>query len=547
MFVLNIAVIGTALSQSLVLDGGILLERSGSLFLSRQKSHHNVIITRPVPRNPFLELDISNCDVDTCQEFFKSQRWNKKECIDNLGETRLTSLLTAIDDRFTRELLDLKEEAEFAKAHEARLNKRFAGAPALVLAAANLGLKIKNTADIVQLKSVSLAQGRNIDKLTKNFAKLESNMAVSLNATYERVSKIEQDLCRLNNQMIRDRIQDWATTTVSQYINEVDYEVAALQQGQIPSRVEWNRLFSAACWGSCVALQPAECEAYCEGLLRELPLELKPELLGLNITDSGLDVFIRLSFPVIESSPTKLFSANPFGIIVKTEESNQLVAPDIAPYATELGGEFYEVDRFSCLSSRKNMICRHSAVMSASCLREVKNCNIKRTTTQATCSFAFDNNGVVVYAAEEAIFRNRTVLADIGSAHERFNGFRYFAESETDSEVFCSGNLLIKIPKTPLVSSSSTQMDLRAAANTNFTFAVFNTNPDSLVDEVDERLDELEDIVEDNYTQTTQFSILTSASLLLVLFTTLGLLTWQFCLRVRGLARTVNSALKPLI
>ena len=113
MFVLNIAVIGTALSQSLVLDGGILLERSGSLFLSRQKSHHNVIITRPVPRNPFLELDISNCDVDTCQEFFKSQRWNKKECIDNLGETRLTSLLTAIDDRFTRELLDLKEEAEF--------------------------------------------------------------------------------------------------------------------------------------------------------------------------------------------------------------------------------------------------------------------------------------------------------------------------------------------------------------------------------------------------------------------------------------------------
>ena len=91
------------------------------------------------------------------------------------------------------------------------------------------------------------------------------------------------------------------------------------------------------------------------------------------------------------------------------------------------------------------------------------------------------------------------------------------------------------------------KMDLRAAANTNFTFAVFNVNPDSLADDVEERLDELEDIVDDNFTQTTQFSILTSVALLLVLFTTLGLLTWQFCLRVRGLARTVNSALKPLI
>ena len=271
MFVVNLTFIGIALSQSLVLDGGILLERSGSLFLSRQKSHHNVIITRPVPRNPFLELDTSNCEVEACQEFFKSQRWNKKECSDDLGDTRLESLLSAIDDRFARELLDLKEEAAYARAHESRLNKRFAGAPALVLAAANLGLKIKNTADIIKLKSVSLAQGRNIDKLTKNFATLESNLAVSLNATYERVSKIEHDLCRLNNQMVENRIQDWSTATVSQYINEVDYEVAALQQGQIPSRVEWNRLFSAACWGSCVALEPAECEAYCEGLLRELP------------------------------------------------------------------------------------------------------------------------------------------------------------------------------------------------------------------------------------------------------------------------------------
>lgn len=539
-------------AESTVLSGGILLEESGKLFLTRQRSHHHIVISRPIPLNVLRmehEVDYRDCDVDRCIKRYKANRWDKKECIANLANNRTFSLLAVIERKFKLELASLEAEAAYVRRHESHLAKRLAGAPALVLAAANLAVKLKNTNDIAKLRSVSLHQGRNLDKLTRNFAKLQSAVQVNLNATKDELARIDSDLCLLNNRMLEARFEDWARITVDNFMQEVDYEVAALQQGLIPSRVEWNRLFTSACWGSCIALEPEMCELHCQDLLREYPQELKPELYGLNITENALDIHIQLSFPIIESAPTRLYQANPFGIIIKdtSTKDNVLIAPDIAPFATMIQNEFYELDRFSCLSSRRNMICRHSAILSASCLRDVQNCNIKKTMTSATCSFAFDKNGLIIFAAETAILRNRTVLSDIGSAHDTFTGFKYFAETSLDQEVFCSGsNQLIKIPKTSIVTSDNAKIDLRVARN-NFTFKAVDLDNDNFIDDVEDRLDDLEDVVDDNYIKAKSVSLISNGILLLITFTTLILFTCQFLRRVRGLDQTINRALKPLI
>ena len=527
----------------------------GKLYLSKQRARHIIEIVRAAPTAPYENLTFAKCSKNSCEEHFSRDRTARKECNENRSESRLKALKDSIKTEFQERLNRINAEANVLK-QDFRERKRrsnlvqkgpnglrgkrdiFAGA-SILSSVLNFSMKVINNVQIRNLKKLTLHTGNRITELEEALKNSMSSVSVAINNTYSAITELEERVCLKSNEQFQVAMHSIASQATENFLEQVEREIAELATGNIPPTLEFLQLWRSGCYAAtCGAMSDAHCTTFCKELLYDIPREIRPKLLGSFLDSEAIHIIIELTYPVIMAEPSVLHKVTSFGIVEKIETEYVTTAAVLSPYATSIAGRLFSINRFECFSSRGAlMVCRNSALSSNTCLSDISKCPTRSWFTEAPCTYAYTQDGVVVYAAEKAEHRIRSAASDLARKRDFFSGMQFFPATNKSQEITC-GPLLIPIKMTDQVISKNMTI-YKSAPKIDFEFESPTANISQVRIFEPHFENELAEDIEDNFL----FTAISGLSLLVLII----LSTIYFVGKVRCVNRELKRIEHPLV
>lgn len=538
-----------------LLSGGVSLEAMGKLYLSKQQARHIIEIVRSAPTAPYENLSLAKCSKNKCEEHFSRDRSARKECDENRSEIRLNALKDSIKTEFQERLTRINAEANLLKQDFQERKRRsnivenglsglrekrdiIAGA-SILSSVLNFSMKVINNIQIRNLKKLTLHTGNRITELESALKNSMSSVSVAINNTYSAISELEERVCLKSNEQFQVAMHSIAAQATENFLEQIEREIAELATGNIPPTIEYLQLWRSGCYAAtCGAMSEAHCTSFCKNLLYDIPREIRPKLLGSFLDSDAIHIVIEIQYPVIMAEPSTLHKVNSFGIVKKVDNEYITTAAQLSPYATSIGGRLFSLNRFECFSSRGAlMVCQNSALSSNTCLSDISKCPTKSWYSEAPCTYAYTKDGVVVYAAEQAEHRIRSVASDLARKRDLFSGMRFFPATNKSQEITC-GPLLIPIKMTDQIVSENMTI-FKPGPKIDFEFMSPTANISQVRIFEPNFKNELVEDIEDNFA----FTAITGLSLLVLVI----LLTVFIVGKVRCINRELKRIEHPLV
>ena len=459
-----------------LLQGGVALESKGEVFLTRQTAVHLVEISRPAPVSPYLNIQLPSCTKKACEETFSRDRNARRECSDDRSKVRLDALKTSIEQDYAQRLSDIHQEAELlkrkAKADRRRRalrtgvdtlnrNKRDLVLGASILSSAlNFSLKLVNNHKIRRLEKIQLHTSKRITALESAMSESMSSIAVAINQTYSQIDQLEEKICSQTNERFSFTLESLASLATDRFLDQLETEISSLATGTLPPFLEYISLWKSGCYAAtCSYMSSEACERFCNNLLLDMPSEITPRLIGTQLMTHEIRIFLELRFPIAMTEPTELLTVTSFGIAKRVGDEFVTEAAIVSPFATRINGRLFELDRFRCFSARAvQMVCRANSLSSNTCLTNIRKCPTQKWPSDSPCTYAYVDSGVVVYAAESAEHRIRSIKTDLSRQRTIFQGLHFFGNSEEPQEITC-GPLLIPLQMSDIQSGKNVTIE----------------------------------------------------------------------------------------
>ena len=442
-------------------DGGILEEKSGVIYQVERNRQHFFRVRRANPLTSYYNVSFIECSEANCRNNFYGDRKAQKKCDDANVDKTAEIFRLLMEETYTSRLKEIQREATLM----AKRSKRdlHAGAT-LVVGLARMFLESYNSYKIKKTNRLALRNEKNIELLHEALKKNTEAIQVEIRQLYSYVDDIGKIVCQTRAELQYELARTRVEGIIDDFLRQIELEASDLIKGNLPSTMEYLRIYSTACRASCADLLKEECGNYCNELVRAMPESTRPRFAAVKIIDGAFEFLFSMQFPTLSKPATTRNFLKSFGMIRKGENGlNTLVRAQVSPYTTRIGNITYDVEISYCDTVGEQVALCRSDSLQWSCLNKPSTCEVIVTETASSCSFALCEAGTAIYASSPATFRQKNSKDQFVSEQLKFEGFRYFNAEQNYGEVLCptaNDIQIITLSQSALLTNST--VDIRA-------------------------------------------------------------------------------------
>ena len=397
-----------------IFENGVVLERSGNLYINNEKSTFIVNVHRQISKTALERSNIGHC----------------------ANQNNETSLVPSVDI-WTKVCDSLKRETQNLWFRNLTRNKRsFLG---LLLGSADFAWDALQQHQINDLRHLALESAKTADTLSKVVLENRNELTVQNEFLNHNLDRIEKEICSSNVAIKNMLIENHADEIAQTFLSQVESEIASLIEGTIPTTLQYINLFNGICRRSCSEIDEEECRNYCEILLSDLPSDFKPSLLKFIVAIDGVVIKVRFILPRIKRSSSPLYAANSLAIIKPAQKHRIKESVIIPEFASEIDNTIISLIHHRCEHTRANLICPQNALIRPSCLEDATCQTISRS-THDRCTYTYTKSGAVLSSLGNvslAEFEDNQIKPD------PLTGLFYIQSSNFDKTISCAGQILI--------------------------------------------------------------------------------------------------------